>query len=268
MRAPLDVAAVRAALDPSFVRSLEVVDSTASTNADLLRAAAAGAEQGTVLVAEEQLAGRGRFERTWMSPARAGLTFSLLLRPALAPDRQGWVPLLTGLALCAAVQSLVPEPTVVALKWPNDLLVRDAKAAGILAEAAGGAVVVGIGINVSHTRAELPEPAQRAGPQATSLALAFSGHPIDRAALLVAVLHELQARYSLWIAAGGAADALAAQYRQVCSTIGAQVWVTTPTGSFSGRAVDIDDRGGLLVDTGSQVELVSAADIAHVRRDA
>lgn len=260
LRAPLDFAAVQAKVDPSFVHSLEVVDTTASTNADLLRAAAAGAEQGMVLVAEEQSAGRGRFDRTWVSPPRAGLTFSLLLRPAVAPDRLGWMPLLTGLALCAAVRSLVPQPEIVTLKWPNDLLVQEAKAAGILAEVAGGAVVVGIGVNVSHTALELP------GPQATSLALAFPERPIDRASLLAVIVHEFQTRYSPWIAGGGWAGALAAEYRQVCSTIGAHVSVTTPTVSFSGRAVDIDEAGGLLVDTGSRVRRVSAGDIGHVRR--
>ena len=140
-----------------------IVESTASTNDDLLEAAAT-LPSGTVLAAEYQAAGRGRQNRTWTSPARAGLTFSVLLRPDVPPGQWGWLPLLAGVAVCDAVR----EVTIVdaALKWPNDLLVGDqwAKAGGILSQRSGDVVVIGIGVNVSTTGPSCPTsrlPAKR-----------------------------------------------------------------------------------------------------------
>lgn len=132
-----------------------MVPQTGSTNADLLEAARAGAAEGLVLVAEEQTAGRGRLGRTWSAPAGAALTFSVLLRPAgVPPTRLGWLPLLTGVAVAAAVRAETGVPA--SLKWPNDVLVGERKLAGILAEAHSDAVVVGVGLNVTLSRAELP----------------------------------------------------------------------------------------------------------------
>jgi len=172
-----------------------IVESTASTNDDLLEAAAT-LPSGTVLAAEYQAAGRGRQNRTWTSPARAGLTFSVLLRPDVPPGQWGWLPLLAGVAVCDAVR----EVTIVdaALKWPNDLLVGDqwAKAGGILSQRSGDVVVIGIGVNVSTTRAELPVP------EATSLELA-GGAPVDRSQLLGAILGYFGERYSDWLSVGG-----------------------------------------------------------------
>jgi BirA family transcriptional regulator, biotin operon repressor / biotin---[acetyl-CoA-carboxylase] ligase len=140
---------------------VEVVVRGGSTNAALLASAAAGAPDRSVLVAEHQDAGRGRLGREWVSPPGTGVTVSVLLRPGdVSPDRYGWLPLLTGLAVRDAVRDLVPAQ--VCLKWPNDLLLGAAqrKAGGILAEAASGpdgtAVVLGIGLNVAGTPAELP----------------------------------------------------------------------------------------------------------------
>src|SRR6266568_895308 len=142
VRAPLDAARLgRAAVRPDALwREIEVVESTGSTNADLLARALAGEPEGAVLAAEEQRAGRGRMGRTWTSPPRAALTFSILLKPAVPPARRGWVPLLTSVAVAAAVTEVTGVET--RLKWPNDLLTADAKLAGVLAEAAGDAVVV------------------------------------------------------------------------------------------------------------------------------
>src|SRR5437899_1944442 len=169
-RAPLDAVALRSrAVRPDGLwREIEVVESTGSTNADLLARAQQGEAEGTVLAAEEQRAGRGRMGRTWTSPPRAALTFSLLLKPAVPPARRGWLPLLTGVAVAAAVTRATGVET--GLKWPNDVLAGDgdAKLAGILAEAAGDAVVVGLGLHVSTEPADFPSPRPGALP-ATSL---------------------------------------------------------------------------------------------------
>src|SRR3984885_3464062 len=117
----LDAAALRrAVLRPGGLwRALDVTPSTGSTNADLLARARDGAPEGEVLAAEEQTAGRGRMGRSWQSPPRAALTFSLLLRPApVPPARRGWLPLLAGTAVAGAVRTVAAVDA--RLKWPND----------------------------------------------------------------------------------------------------------------------------------------------------
>src|SRR5262249_25693334 len=149
-RPPLHQAALRSALlvPGGLWTDLRIVDETASTNADAAAAAREGAPQGLVIVAERQTAGRGRLGRQWESPARAGLAVSILLRPDVPPARLGWLPLLAGVALAESVRHVARVDAY--LKWPNDLLLKgDRKTAGILAEAADGAVIVGIGLNVT-----------------------------------------------------------------------------------------------------------------------
>src|SRR5690349_11343667 len=201
VRAPLDAAALRSrAVRPGALwREIEVVESTGSTNADLLARAQQGEAEGTVLAAEEQRAGRGRMGRTWTAPPRAALTFSLLLKPAVPPARRGWLPLLAGVAVAAAVTRATGVET--GLKWPNDLLAADAKLAGILAEAAGDAVVVGIGLNVSTEPAEFP-PSRPGALPATSLRAA-GATALDRTSLLLAILGGLEHWYRAWQQAGG-----------------------------------------------------------------
>src|SRR5262245_58214570 len=132
---------------------VRVVAETGSTNADLAEAARSGADEGRVLIAERQRAGRGRLDRSWQAPARAAITMSVLLRPPVPPARLGWLPLLAGVALVSAIERV--DRVEAHLKWPNDLLLGSSargfgKAAGILAEAVDGAVVLGIGLNVSQ----------------------------------------------------------------------------------------------------------------------
>lgn len=259
---PLNVPAVRSAvLTPGGLwRDVRVVEETGSTNADLLAEAAGGSPEGAVLVAEAQSAGRGRMSRSWISQPRKALLFSVLLRPAEVPAaRWGWVPLLAGVA---AASSLRAGASVDAsLKWPNDVLVGDAKLAGILAEHSGGAIVVGAGINVSASRAELPVPG------ATSLALEDAS-TLDRGQLLAGILAELERRYLAWSSALGDADAsgLRAEYRRLCQTLGREVRVTMPGDHvITGVAVDVDADGRLIVRSSSGPVPISAGDVVHLR---
>lgn len=267
VRAPLDRAALRRALvrPGGLWRDLEVVESTGSTNADLLARALAGEPEGAVLAAEEQRAGRGRMGRTWTSPPRAALTFSVLLKPAVPPARRGWLPLLAGVAVATAVTQVTGVRT--ALKWPNDLLAADAKLAGILAEAAGDAVVVGIGLNVSTEPAEFP-PTRPGALPATSLRAA-GATALDRASLLLAILGELEHWYRAWQRAGGDPDrsALRAEYTRLSATIGRTVRAELPGGqALSGPAAGVDSDGRLLVRVSSGSEVaVSAGDVVHLR---
>ncbi|MGY1663992.1 biotin--[acetyl-CoA-carboxylase] ligase [Geodermatophilus sp. SYSU D00705] len=260
-RPPLDAAEVAAALTSDSVlwRSLRVVEEVGSTNAVLAAEAAEEAPEGTVLIAEHQAAGRGRLDRTWASPPRAGLTVSLLLRPDVPAARRGWLPLLTGVALAEAVGD-VPGVRA-ALKWPNDLLAADgAKLAGILAEVASGAVVVGVGLNVSTRADELPEGG-------TSLALA-AGAPVDRAAVLLRFLRGFERRYLPWVRALGdpVGTGLARDYLAWCATVGREVVVTLPDGSgVEGVAEAVDWDGRLVVRTAAGRLELASGDVRHVR---
>ncbi|MDQ4118166.1 MAG: biotin--[acetyl-CoA-carboxylase] ligase family protein, partial [Actinomycetota bacterium] len=121
---PLDPYALRVELvrPAGGWNALDVVEQTGSTNADLLAAAAKGAEDRTVLIAEEQTKGRGRLDRTWTSASRTGLTLSVLWRPeGVAAERLGWLPMLAGVALADAIRELAPDMPL-GLKWPNDML--------------------------------------------------------------------------------------------------------------------------------------------------
>lgn len=260
-RAPLDGPRLAAALTAGSAlwRSVEVVDEIGSTNAALLAAAADDAPEGTVLAAEHQVTGRGRLDRIWTSPPGAGLTVSFLLRPDVPSARRGWLPLLTGVALAEAVAEV---PGVRAsLKWPNDLLAADgAKLAGILAEVGSGAVVVGVGLNVSTRADELPDTG-------TSLALA-TGRPVDRAAVLLQFLRTVERRYLDWVRALGdpVASGLARDYLAWSSTVGARVVATLPDGStVEGTAESVDWDGRLVLRTPQGTVPLASGDVRHVR---
>jgi BirA family biotin operon repressor/biotin-[acetyl-CoA-carboxylase] ligase len=243
----------------SLWRALDVVESTGSTNADLREVARTTDAMGHVLVAEEQVAGRGRLDRTWTAPSRSALTLSVLLRPAAkSAATWGWLPLIAALAIDDALRVFeVPDSGV---KWPNDVLIGERKLAGVLSERvdtpSGPVVIIGMGVNVSLRDDELPTP--------TATSLAVAGSVVDRDSLLRAMLRALEARYRGWC--DGAVTDLQQTYRERSRTIGRDVRVLLPGGrELFGRAVDVDVSGGLLVDDGSRQQLVAAADVMHAR---
>ena len=226
-------------------------DSLDSTNRYVLDEARRGAPEGLTAVADFQTAGRGRRGRAWVAPPGASLLVSVLLRPALPPERTSLVSMACGVAMAEAVTRVagfVPE-----LKWPNDLVVGDRKLAGILAERDGDAVVVGLGVNVEWHDFP-PEIAETA--TACNLEI---GRAIDRRALLDAFLTELDARY---------ADlaAVAAEYRSRLETLGRRVRVERPDDVLVGVAVDVGGAGQLVVrDDGGEIVEVHVGDVVHLR---
>lgn len=244
------------------------VRETGSTNADLLAAAADGAPDGTVLMAEHQTAGRGRRGRTWQAPPGASLLVSVLLRPAIEPDRSAVLTAAVGLAAraaCASGAGVTPS-----LKWPNDLVAAtpagERKLGGILAESrlASGqldAVVVGLGLNVAW-----PEPPP---DDLVDIAVALDGltegpHAPDRVDLLVALLRDLEDRLAA-VEAGDDA-AVWADWKRASATLGRTVRIETGAEDLTGQAIDISDRGRLLVDLpdGSRRE-IDVGDVVHLR---
>jgi BirA family transcriptional regulator, biotin operon repressor / biotin---[acetyl-CoA-carboxylase] ligase len=264
-RPALDGVNLSAALtrDSGLWRSLEVVDEIGSTNAELIGRARdpeeGGAPEGTVLVAEHQVTGRGRLDRVWTSPPRAGLTVSFLVRPDVPAARKGWLPLLTGVALAESVAEVTG--VLPSLKWPNDLLAGDGrKLAGILAEAGGKAVVVGTGLNVSTSAEELPETG-------TSLTR-ITGGTVDRATVLLAFLRAVERRYRRWTEALGdpVSSGLAQDYLAWSSTVGSRVAVSLPDGStLDGVAQAVDWDGRLVVATEAGTVELASGDVTHVR---
>jgi BirA family biotin operon repressor/biotin-[acetyl-CoA-carboxylase] ligase len=226
-------------------------DSLDSTNRYLLDQARAGAPEGLVAVADYQTAGRGRRGRSWVAPPGGSLLVSVLLRPALAPDRTQLVSIAAGLAMADAVASVagfLPD-----LKWPNDLLADEKKLAGLLAEADGDAVVVGAGVNVEWH--DFP-------PEVAEIATAcnvVAGRSVDRDAILGEFLARFGERCR-------DLEGVLADYRARLSTLGRRVRVETGTGELTGTAVDVGGRGELLVDRDDAGPVaVHAGDVVHLR---
>jgi BirA family transcriptional regulator, biotin operon repressor / biotin---[acetyl-CoA-carboxylase] ligase len=271
---------VRRAL-PGFFEPLEVAASLPSTMARAAELAAGGAPEGATVVADQQTQGRGRLGRGWVAPPGSSLLLSVVLRPPL-PREAVWLTVAAaGVALAGAVEAVAAgaapvdrgagreppgPPVAVGLKWPNDLELGGRKAAGLLAEAHLGGqrlgwVVLGIGVNVTQRREDLPaELADRA----TSVALAL-GAPVDRAALLAAWAERFVDGYR-HLAAGEPGPVLAA-YRRRLVTLGRRVRADRVGAQpVVGTAVDLTATGGLVVqtDAGARVDVL-AADVHHLR---
>lgn len=284
----LDMDRIREALSGDFA-VIDFTESTGSTNTDLMQAEKAA--DGTVLLADEQVAGKGRLGRQWVSPAGSQLIFSVLILPD-SLEHLGTLPLAAGLAVTDSVEGSV-------LKWPNDVHIDGKKLCGILAEAGpvgeafksapktevskaevnkaevnkaeinkaeinkaevapktqaanppSARVVVGMGINVTLTREELPIEA------ATSLAL--EGLDTDRTKLAITVLKNLRRRITQWEQQD---PQLMADYRKVCSSIGQEVRLEAPTGDVIGTVEGVADDGRINVGG----EYYSAGDVIHLR---
>ena len=273
----LDLERIRTALADDFT-TIDFVEKTGSTNTDLMQAT--NVADGTVLLADEQLSGKGRLGRTWTAPAGSQVIFSVLLLPE-SLEHLGTLPLAAGLAVTDSIEGTV-------LKWPNDVHIDGNKLCGILAEAGpvgqafkaapkteltklevgkaevnkaevnkavGSAapsarVVVGMGINVTLTREDLPIE------KATSLAL--EGRDTDRTELAINVLKNLRRRIVQW---ENHDPQLLRDYRAVCSSLGQQVRLETPSGDVIGHVDEIGEDGRIMV----AGEYYSAGDVTHLR---
>jgi BirA family biotin operon repressor/biotin-[acetyl-CoA-carboxylase] ligase len=235
-------------------------DELGSTNQKARRLASDGAPDWTVVVAGHQTAGRGRLGRNWVDTPGRSLLCSVVLRPRLDPTE---VHLLS-LAAAVAMIDAAGLPTLAA-KWPNDLVVGERKCGGILAEADvhGGAVrhvALGVGVNVSAGSEDIPEEVR-----GTATSLAIEGASIDRDGLLAGFLGSLRDR----LRAAGFPQGFVEAYRPVCRTLGRRVRATTTSGSrIEGRAVDVDERGSLLVERGGRIERVAFGEVIHLRSSA
>jgi len=219
-------------------RQVAYYQTTASTNAVAKALAAQGAVEGTLVIADEQTAGRGRLDRRWLAPPGTSLLFSLLFRPQLAVARASALTMICGLGVRQAIRELTALPAQ--LKWPNDIMVRGRKGGGILTEVSSSAerldwAVVGIGLNVNLPVAALP-----AEFRATSLQQEL-GRSTSRVKLLQLILLHIEQHY-LKLQAG---QWPSHEWASALETLGQRVRLHTAEGAVEGLAEAVDDEGGL-----------------------
>ncbi len=244
-------------------RAIFAYPTIGSTNDEARRLAAEGAPEGTLVIAEEQTAGRGRMGRRWLAPAGTALLFSLVLRPPLPPDRAVQVTMAVALGAAEAIEAETGLP--VQIKWPNDLLIRGRKAGGLLTETSvvGDRLewaVVGLGLNVNL---DFSAPGLEAlAGQATSLSLEL-GRPVDRVRLLQTLLLHAEAHLAL-IYQG---HSLHQATNERLAYRGEPVVVEAPSGRLTGTVMGVDAHGWLcLRQADGTLTEIAAGDVYHVRR--
>jgi BirA family transcriptional regulator, biotin operon repressor / biotin---[acetyl-CoA-carboxylase] ligase len=245
----LQRALVEAGIDAP-ARWLDVVG---STNSEASEWAASGAPEFALVAAGQQLAGRGRLGRTWQSVPGGSLTFSFVLRPEMEPEAAGLLTLLAGAALAQAARLLTGLDLL--CKWPNDLVIGEAKAGGILCESviergSLSHVVVGIGVNL-HSPQEVPG------------AIGI-GEGVDPMGLLSSFLIGFRDLYAR--AGSDFAPAVLDAWRRVSATLGRNVEAKLADGSgVLGRAFDVDERGALVLETAGGLTTLTSGEVVHLR---
>ena len=237
-------------------RHVQVLEETSSTNQDIMQQAEAGADEGLVIFANRQLGGKGRLGRTWHTIPES-LAGSVLLRPDLAPEQVPQLSLLTAVALHDALSSYAPD---IRIKWPNDLLCRGAKVAGILTEmrAEPGrvhAVVLGFGINLKAPTDGWPAEIRQKVTDMESI----SHQRISKLDITVAILNALDQWYEIYLKDGFAP--LRRAWWQAHAASGEKVRVHHGGGYIEGVASALDDDGALLLETDAGVQRIIAGDL-------
>lgn len=240
-------------------------DEVTSTQDVAENLARAGEEQGTVVIAEAQTRGRGRRGRSWVSLPEGGIYLSIILKPELMPSQVVQIPLIAGVAVCKAIRKMTRlEPRI---KWSNDILISGKKVAGILAEMSSefdrvNFVILGIGVNVNTRGSTL---AKLTGGIAASLA-GKSSECISRVQLVQSLLQEFEKIYIKFLSSGF--NSIREEWKTYDGTIGSQVSVVDGGTNISGKAIDIDNDGFLLIKKANgEVKKVISGDISVIKRN-
>jgi BirA family transcriptional regulator, biotin operon repressor / biotin---[acetyl-CoA-carboxylase] ligase len=247
-----------------------------STNDVVHELAAAGAAEGLLVLADEQTAGRGRLDRRWWAPPCASVLMSLLLRPALPARLAGQLPMCLGLAAVEGIEAVTGLRS--SLKWPNDVVWDGRKLGGMMTELHTDGerldyAVLGLGLNVNLTFDEPSRIEQKAAGtlapavleslSATAVSLLMAvGRPVDRAALVIALLERCEAWYERLLSD----ESLHKAWADRLDTLGRQVVVALPTGTLTGVAVGVTPEGALIVrrPDGTE-EAIWAGDVTTLR---
>ena len=239
-------------------RHIEYYESTTSTNEEAKKIAMQGAEEGTIVVAEEQVTGHGRLSRSFYTPFAKGIWFSVILRPKFFPMEASKCTLMAAVGVCRGIHRLgLPAAGI---KWPNDILVNGKKMVGMLSEMSSSMekidyIILGIGINTGIKENEFPEEFRE-----TATSFLNEGINVSRKNLLAAVLAELEAEYKLAQTEGF--ERVLEDWRKLSITLGKEVRVIYSNENYIGKAVDIDKDGCLLVETKEGIQRVLAGDVS------
>jgi BirA family biotin operon repressor/biotin-[acetyl-CoA-carboxylase] ligase len=246
-------------LGKGLMHCYETID---STNSEAKRLAHAGAPEGTIVLAESQCKGKGRMERTWVSPRGAGIYLSVVLRPRILPKEVQKLTFVAAVALAFTLRNL---GIMSQIKWPNDILVNGKKVAGILMELTSGAklvdfIVVGIGVNVNTSIDELPLSIRNL---ATSIHM-VTDRPPQRREIIQVLLLQLELWYERFLAESF--DMVLEAWRQLSNTLGTRVRVTLSDKTLEGMAEAVASDGSLMVrDNKGRLHSVIAGDVVHCR---
>ncbi len=241
------------------IHHFKEVESTNDVAKDL---AIRGAPEGTIVVAEVQMRGRGRLDRGWFSPP-GGIWISLILRPSMSPADIPKITLMTSVAVAKAISEVTGLG--VKIKWPNDILLDGKKVAGILTEMGAEAdrlnfVVVGIGINANVDIDIFPPDIE---PHATSVKRAL-GENVDRLKLLRCLLERLERKYIRL--QEGKFKGILNEWKGLCTTLGSQVKISTVDGEIQGKATGVDEHGALILKLASgKTKTIYAGDVTILR---
>ncbi len=238
-------------------RSLHLHDAVESTQNIAMRLAEEGAPEGALVIAEQQLNGRGRMGRSWISPRGKGIWMSLVLRPNIPMPYAPQLTLLTAVALCRALRRLTMLE--IGIKWPNDLMVNGRKISGILLESSAEEdrlkhVIAGVGISVNLEETDYdPEVLSKA----ISLKLA-AGRAFDRSEIIAEFLLELEQLYALYRSEGFAP--IRSLWEALSISLGTRMVLTTPQAVIEGVPIGLSDSGAIVVrmDDGSEIPVFSA----------
>ncbi len=238
------------------IRLFQVVD---STNDEAAKLAARGEPEGAVIIADAQRRGRGRMGRGWASPRGLGLYLSVILRPAIPPQEAPALTLMGAVAVADAIERT--SGLAAGIKWPNDLVIRGRKVAGILGEMAAEAsrlhpVILGIGINVNQTEADFEGELRQT---ASSLRIEV-GHPVDRTALAQSLCESLDGWYNRFLSEGLAP--ILERVRRRCVTLGRVVVARSGDQELRGLALELDGGGALVIrDAGGGLHRLLAGEV-------
>lgn len=241
-------------------RSVCYEDCVGSTNNVAKSLANAGCENGLLVVAEEQGAGKGRLSRGWISPHAKGIWFSVVLKPPFLPQEASKCTLLAAVAVVKAINSI--KGVKAAIKWPNDILLNGRKLVGILTEMNAefghiNYIVIGTGINTHGEPEDYPEDVRDIAISVADVA----EEPVSRVQLLADILKNMEDLYELVCAEGFAP--ILSEWRKYSCTLGQEVKVIAPDMTYFGTALDIDEEGLLIVrKTDGELEKVVAGDVS------
>ncbi len=243
----------------SLGQAIHYEESVPSTQKIAHVLASDGAVEGTLVIADEQTAGRGRLMREWHSSKGTGIWMSLILKPHLPPQKAPQFTLITAVAVVQAIEEVTDlSPQI---KWPNDILINNKKVTGILTELQAesdkiNSIIIGIGMNVNHTKDHFPDELQSI---ATSLSIE-QGEPLSRSLIVQRFLERMEALYSMYMKEGFKPIKLL--WESYAISIGRRIRARTINGNIEGKALGITEEGVLLIEeSNGVVQKIYSADI-------